>query len=265
MRTTMTAPGLAPSVATMQNRFRGAVLGLILAPTPLLIGAIASNSETLEKMSDAIQQVIAQLSDYLSAQNSSANTPFSLLTRGSTQNATGKTNWINALPTLLRYHDQPTQGRHSLWNVEVNEHAPIWLLGDVLSAALSGQPINRQALYREPSPGIPHHHAVATGISIVLGPNHHHANHNHANYNHVSYVHSISTSLRSAVPDSAWETSLIAGLVSGAIVGHRALPILWQQEKCSSVCASRGIALADALFRRWAGFIDEPVSIPPSK
>lgn len=314
----------ALDITTRQAHFRGALLGLMFVPTAVSLtrtnnrgpGAAkrtvtprqATRPETTTKgyqsnsISEGVGQItycLKQISCFLSA------------TPTSQQGGDGKT-WLDAVPTLLRYHDHIK--RHALWHADTATTAQYWLLSDILSQAMSRQPLNKAWLkqqvqqatqtsstaatnrhyrwlwhtldktlqatlrHRKLSPQgtnypyellalaadnlTPHeidqHRDVVTGITCALtaiydeqtAPSHYH------------YGLSISMAAQTISANTGWEAPLMAGLVSGAIVGHSALPVWWQQPSHhpaieGTIEAAVGISLADALFRQWAGMMIE--------
>ena len=313
------------STITQRARFRGALLGFMLAPTavPILHTEAPTEEQSgLRRHPDShgisagiksITRCFEQIDCFLSADPPSADLPPS-------QNSHSKT-WLDSVPILLRYHNHPN--RHRLWQSNTATTAQYRVLSDILERAMSGQPLDQAWLvwraqqashidnvaknasvsasakdattkqhYRWlwhtlketlrsrklpigkahsrqtatpfaagasnslPPHAMARHHDVVIGVTCALatiadGPSAARSYH---------YGQSVSMAAQKISGEIGWEALLMAGLVSGAIVGHSALPVLWQQPKSpidvsAPIDVSVGISLADALFRQWAGVL----------
>ncbi len=241
---------------TMQERFRGALLGLVLVPTAVSLALTDSRAggrktAAVVEMEKAIARALAQLSHFLSTGSLSLES----------SNSTSAT-WVDVLPVLLRYCDQSVRTRRNLCSIESKAVEPetssektaqAWLIGDILSQVMSAQPLSKpwvaqqrkRSIQSVDSSAVAQHYQVL--CELALADDSGLFAHKGCNYGLC-----VSISARGMAAQTGWEAPLIAGLISGATVGYSALPLLWQQRMCHRA-NTECLLLADTLFYQWAG------------
>ena len=306
------------SYVSQKDRFRGAMLGLVLAPTAVsLTVAQCSGINTAEQLTEiraALSDIMEQICSFVSV----PSIPF--------QRACGKTldktTWLDAVPTLLRYHGHPDS--RSFWQSDAATTAQYWVLSDILACVMRNQPLDKTWLMRQVQqtlqagiassvarhycwlwhnlektllnsrPRTPEnadysqppsfsasenltshemasHHAVVSGASCALAAIY---EEQVANIS-CNYGLSVAMAMQQVSVSGDWHALLIAGFISGAIVGQGNLPVSWQQrqfykqrkETVSTVSVERSqrssiaVSLADALYHQWSGSLVDPQAL----
>jgi len=274
--------------------------------------ADADGADKARSVIDEVLQFLQERVDYCALQVRLFLSAEAVGGEANLQDKTQDKTWLDAVPMLLRYYDHPNryrlwqagaaataqywflsdilalamsgqsmdrdwlrrrpypsgaaQASETVRHYQWLWHALTQQLAD--SSNMRWQSLPREAALHE---AIPHemapHRDVVIGVACALA-----GIANGPSAVSGSYSLSVSMAAQQISANASWQAPLIAGLVSGAIVGHAALPVLWQQTHSllhlsppiSSPGVEVGVAMADALFRRWAGVMSTsvPMSAP---
>jgi len=236
-----------PTQLQLRDRFQGAIIGIFLTPTAVVQASTIPRLVAYRMSQEIARSVAAALEQW----------PI----------AAGGASWLFGLPLLLRYHDQSPSLRHDHIKIELMKAgmsvdtvnmAQICGLSDILTGALrysddgSVAAIDYSSVTNSSrSDALSFsQRAFTVGVSNAIAQP-------------LTYVQAVSQAAAQATGVAspvdarlAWQAPLVASFLSGALLGRRALPVLWQRDTrwgADELKLKEALRIADTIFEQWMG------------